>query len=139
MDKLSTRGSNFKGFTILKVWKDKDGNIIDKRTWVYGSLVYNNGMPFRSQMYIQDEDNPATHHLVERISVGECIGKRDKNGKMLYENDFVKYFGGIGRIVYSNQHCGFRIYENVFSLQPILDDCVYKGCVFENPELLIEE
>jgi hypothetical protein len=75
------------------------------------------------------------------VIVMQCTGKKDKNGKLIYENDLLKDGKGqIGKVFWHSSTCSFAVnwlmkdgsYEtdNCFGYGEII------GNIYENPELL---
>ena len=83
-------------------------------------------------------------HQVDESTVCQCTGLKDKNGKLIWENDVViiKYdddFSEVGCIKYSN--CGVRynfvVGTEIYSIDDSCDIEVI-GNIFDNPGLMNE-
>ena len=110
-----------------------------EKWWVEGYYAY-----MQPYHYIMPKDNFDSWIEIDEKTLCACTGLKDKNGKLIWENDVVriKYdddFSEVGWIKYSN--CGVR-YNFVFGTEiySIDDSCDIEviGNIFDNPELMNE-
>jgi uncharacterized phage protein (TIGR01671 family) len=112
-----------------------------KGEWSYGNLAR---MPKDSYIakagyYISNRAGSPFAYLVRAETIGQFTGLLDKNGKEIYEGDYVNINFDCymqvtkGIVVYKN--CKFCIPEIPYELHS-KTSCVVIGNVFENPELL---
>ena len=125
---------------------------LDNGEWVTGSLITcEDGTCKIAIRYLDDSANIAIlicAYEVDRDTICQCTGLKDKNGKLIWENDVVKgkyynrgrshrhigqvkYIYGAYKVVGVKQYTGYHV---------ILDGS-YKiiGNIFDNPELLESE
>ena len=137
---------------------------MDSGEWVEGNLItdeHNTNICFIGYLFAMDESgnvHDTDIAKVDKSTICQCTGLKDKNGKMIWENDIVAYhFGktcapicfGSYQSCFDNtktEHVGFYVNWN--------DKCNYRkdlgywinmievdvvGNVFDNPELLEQE
>ena len=133
---------------------------IDNREWVEGFLVKKHGLFFIYDI-INSDTCRQSNYDVDPSTICQCTGLKDKNGKLIWENDIIKYhFGDVyAPIKYgeyqscfdsaSTGHIGFYVdwigtkKENMrkdlgYWINMISAEVV--GNIFDNPELLeVEE
>ena len=130
---------------------------LDNGEWVQGYLVYDNrDKLYRIIMEIQystgtciTTDNAPR---VDSSTICQCTGLKDKNGKLIWENDIVAYWDTystesgyaeadcIGKVVWDDETISFQV-TNRLSAESyeVLDECSVIGNIFDNPELLESE
>lgn len=121
------------------------------------------GMPFeiegKTMMLIRDDENLLrTHYLDENMwnaeiycvevdpsTICRCIGSRDKNSKLIWENDIVKYrvyqrTERLYKVIYDYEEGSWSLGCNSEPLYSIgganSEKCEVVGNAFDNPELL---
>lgn len=73
--------------------------------------------------------------------VEQCTGLKDKNEKLIYENDLLKDNNGIWQVKWNNEEGAFYIWNKKrdFYLSPFIGKYEIIGNINENPELLEEK
>ena len=121
------------------LWRAKR---IDNGEWVEGLLTIMWG-----QLHIIVPEDENTAYPIDESTICQCTGLKDKNGKLIWENDFmIGYLDDIYqedatyvRVMWRNN--GFRTHQNGYDDFEILDEFDQNnfevcGNIFDNPELL---
>ena len=125
------------------------GKRIDNSEWVYGLPSYDeDGEIEEIEVWSEDDIN---FYSVDPSTVCQCTGLKDKNGKLIWENDIcdrkepypeiVKYCNGDWTLDYSYAihkesggcYCNLGFYTEERKCVEVI------GNIFDNPELLESE
>ena len=128
---------------------------LDNGEWVTGSLITcEDGTCKIAIRYLDGDTNIAIlicDYEVDRDTTCQCTGLKDKNGKLIWENDIVAYWDAystengqaerdcIGKVVWDDETISFQV-TNRLSAESyeVLDECSVIGNIFDNPELIKE-
>lgn len=129
------------------------GKRLDNGEWVEGCLLALDDETYRIATSCLQGN--AEHLLqvcayeVDPSTICQCTGLKDKNGKLIWENDVVCYWDAYstengqaeavcdGKVVWDDETISFQV-TNRLSAESyeVLDECSVIGNVFDNPELL---
>ena len=122
---------------------------IDNGEWVVGYIT-RYGHTWKEKYYIIPSYASALYSfLIDKNTICQCTGLKDKNGKLIWENDVVAYWDTYstengqaeadcdGKVVWDDETISFQV-TNRLSAESyeVLDDCSVIGNIFDNPELL---
>ena len=123
----------------------------DSDRWKFGYLYEQNGiyciMPKETGGVIVDGMYASSFFVmkVKEETICQCTGLKDKNGKLIWENDIVNCFESecCGKISWNESEAGFYfdvlLEDGTYEEEHIYDyaDCMMViGNIFDNPELL---
>ena len=128
----------------------------DNGEWVEGALFNGEshciiGQEIKFSPYTEHECKIVGYE-VDRDTICQCTGLKDKNGKLIWENDVVGFWDTystengqaemdcIGKVVWDDETISFQV-TNRLSAESyeVLDECSVIGNIFDNPELLESE
>lgn len=140
------------------------GKRLDNGEWVYGNLIRSNDSEVGYEAIIipTNDSNMYTKggsigdlgfenwHRVNETTICQCTGLKDKNGKLIWENDIVAYWDSystesglaeancVGKVVWDDETISFQVTNRLSaeSYEVLGDECSVIGNVFDNPELL---
>lgn len=115
--------------------------------WVRG-LLANNG----DKWYISNNAGRPFAFEIRPDTICQCTGLKDKNGKLIWENDIVAYWDSystesglteancVGKVAWDDETISFQVTNRLSaeSYEVLGDECSVIGNVFDNPELLEE-
>lgn len=123
------------------------GKRIDTGEWVEGHLITDETDDSKCFIgYVIGTDEDGTPHDLDVVQIDpsticQCTGLKDKNGKLIWENDIVRC--GNTTVVAWNEHfaswCLTKkgwMYHHFFGESQEPKDCEVIGNTFDNPELL---
>lgn len=124
---------------------------LDNGEWVQGCYIYDVDRDCSKSLNefahrIQPLYSHAYAEPVDPSTICQCTGLKDKNGKLIWENDIVRtvYDGNehIYQVVWDESELDFKAtngkenYESNFEYLPCCDEIEILGNCFDNPELL---
>ncbi len=119
--------------------------------WVTGNLIVSNGKhyihPVCNAVNVKNETGRIiVMHEVISDTICQCVGSKDKNGNLIWENDIVRgkmhgnygYRKLVGVVQYYIDAFKVNVEPNSFSgvYKNISDTCEVIGNIFDNKELL---
>lgn len=131
---------------------------LDNGEWVIGNLVFS--VYHKNDVCVGQYGNEVGMHEVDSSTICQCTGLKDKNGKLIWENDIVKdlFSDACAQIKYGSyqscfdstktEHVGFYVdwsgkytkrYRKDLGYWINMVNAEVIGNIFDNPELLESE
>lgn len=120
---------------------------VDNGEWVVGSLI---SMPYGGYMIDRVADSRRFRVMINPSTICQCTGLKDKNGKLIWENDIVRdKEGNCYKAFWQNNYYQFSwicVKSDIFQIGTKWDLYIWRsyeieiiGNVFDNKELLESE
>lgn len=120
----------------------------DNGEWIFGNLIQTDDGVYIIQNYVPQHS--IKNCEVDPYTVCQCTGLKDKNGKLIFENDIVSYWDTystdngqaeadcIGKVVWDDETISFQVTNRLSaeSWEVLDDECSVVGNAIDNPELL---
>lgn len=111
---------------------------IDNGEWVQGALFNGEnhciiGQEIKFSPYTEHECKIVGYEVDEK-TICQCTGMKDKNGKLIWENDILKYEWDRTRIDFIKYQAPIFTYSKTMRWSLQQDEVI--GNIFDNPELL---
>lgn len=109
----------------------------DKK-WIYGNLIHTDDGVYIIQNYVPQ--HLIGNYEVDPSTICQCTGLKDKNGKMIWENDILN--SGNLVVTWREELASYCLtkkgwmYQHFFGEAVDACDCEVIGNIFDNPELL---
>lgn len=118
------------------------GKRVDNGEWVTGSLIICEDGTYKiATSYIDGDTNIAIlicAYDVDKDTICQCTGLKDKNGELIWENDIMEYkWFRISKIDVVKYAPPMFTYSKVMRWDLGIDEVI--GNIFDNPELLESE
>lgn len=113
---------------------------IDNAEWVQGNILLDieKNKPYETYR-IYPIDHVDICRVVDETTICQCTGLKDRNGKLIWENDIIKdnviygvvrWEGVNARYIIDDRDDGYQDYSEWWQ------ECEVIGNIFDNPELL---
>lgn len=111
---------------------------LDNAEWVIGNLVFS--VYHKNDVCVGQYGNEVGMHEVDSSTICQCTGLKDKNGKLIWENDIVKINNSKANVLitFGDFEIICTIPNEKYYKHRLEYDTEYEviGNIFDNPELL---
>lgn len=121
---------------------------IDNREWIVGDLSHHK----TGKVFVKPLNGSAISACeVDKDTICQCTGLKDKNGKLIWENDIVGFWDAystengyaeadcVGKVIWDDETLSLQVTERLSAESyEVLDECSVIGNIFDNPELMHE-
>ena len=140
------REYKFRGKVIMPIGELDKLGIKHDNGWVYGNLIITGNEAWIVGSIIEWDDEYIAHEWwcqVDRNTIGQYTGLKDKHGQEIYEGDLVAVadyasWEGLYKVIWDEENSMYMI-EDAFGDREKLcefEEYLVKGNIYENPELL---
>lgn len=111
--------------------------------WYYGLLAYTESTALlpggKTGWFISNKAGSPWAYHVRPETIGQCTGLKDKNGKLIYEGDIVKFYKLTYEVYFQERNSAIKIWNEKKQIGYSLgyhEEFEVIGNIHENPELL---
>ena len=98
----------------------------DNGEWIEGDLVHS--VYKINDICVGKYGNEVGMHKVDESTICQCTGLKDKNGKLIWENDVVDFLGHKGKVMYECGGFGIAYRERIDWEEIESNICTITGC-----------
>lgn len=148
---MAIRALEKQGSEKRKSERSMQGNLVTNVFFESGKSIPYILCPDEAEYYYCFEDFSEGNGVyeVDPSTICRCTGLKDKNGKLIWENDIVAFLdtysteSGLaeasckGKVVWDDETLSFQVTGRLSAESyEVLDDCCVIGNIFDNPDLL---
>ena len=96
---------------------------LNSKKWHIGNLVEE-----PDGLYLRDNKNNIMVYIQDPSTICQCTGLKDKNGKLIWENDIVDFLGHKGKVMYECGSFGIAYRDYIDWEEIEANICPVTGC-----------